>query len=189
MTTTAISPLLVLPNLVRLAEAYGVRLVHVPESTSMQVLNSPAGTVGLDVESRTVFVGPSAKFAHVLHELAHFATLAPGIDYESVPEDFALLQLERCWAQGLHFSKGLVKSVIDWQGGTAVPLLCEERFAMLDEVADYERSAPWRAGFRRLRALDLVDSSNRPTLRRPTWTDETLEELRAAVALAGERRS
>jgi hypothetical protein len=169
-----------LESILHLAEKYSILLTHVPSGADM--LNSPSGTAGLDLPSRTVFVSPSAKFEHVLHEIAHIVTAPPGVDYEDVPEDYFLLQLERCWAQGLRLSQGLTKAILTWQGGTAVPLLCEEKYAMLDEVAEYERSSPWRAGFRRLRALDLIDSSNRPTFRSPTWTEEALAELVRAVA-------
>lgn len=175
------------PNdvLKRLSEVYSITLCEVGNLQDSR-LNGPDGTAGLDLPTRTVFVSPRAAFERVLHEIAHIVTAPPGIEYDLVPEDFLLLQLERCWARGFRLSAKLVRSIYEWQGSTAAPLICGVEGAMLDEIADYEKSGPWRAGYHHLRSLDLIDAKNRPTLRTPRWTDEMLAAAKAAVTLSHE---
>lgn len=167
----------------KLLDAYSINIEHTSER---HLLNGPDRTAGLEISTRTVYCCYGATFERVFHEIAHIVTAPPDIDYETVPEDFLLLQLERCWCRHLKVGDKLLRAVLKWQGGTAVPLISEEENAMLDEVADYERSYAWRQGFRRLRKIGLIDNSNRPTLRSATWTEDVIKDLRRSL---GEKRT
>jgi hypothetical protein len=166
-------------SLLCVAHAYEITLACAPEDDLR--LNGPSREVGLDLPSRTVFVGPTARLEHVLHELAHIVTAPPGVSYETVPEDYILLQLERCWARELLNKKELF-ALKDWQETASAPLITPGE--VLGEIPYYERSSPWRAGFHHLRILGLIDSSNRPTFRSPTWTKEELDAVRIARTVA-----
>jgi len=167
----------------KLLDAYAINIEHTSER---RLLNGPDRTAGLEISTRTVYCCYGATFERVFHEIAHIVTAPPDLDYETVPEDFLLLQLERCWCRHLKVGDKLFRAVLKWQGGTTVPLISEEENAMLEEVADYERSYAWRQGFRRLRAIGLIDDSNRPTLRPAAWTDDVIKDLRMKI---GEKRT
>lgn len=161
----------------RLADAYGIVLVDLALAPRDLRLNNPMRNAGLVLGSRTVYVTPAARFEHVLHEIAHVVTAPPGIDYETVPEDFVLMQLERCWVRE---SPRRCRDAVDlWQRDTVVPLLVPD--TILADVPDYQACPEWRAGFRRARELGLIARDGMPTMRKATWSKAMLNEARHAV--------
>jgi hypothetical protein len=165
----------------KLAAAHGITLCTIEKGSELlSKLNGPNNHAGLDIEQRVVFIGPTSRFQHVLHEIAHVVTAPPDIDYETVPEDFVLMQLERCWVEefGLADSRAGAE-FLDWQLETVAPLIQPD--TMLGDVWDYDEHEAWGAGYRRARELGLVDINNKPTYQLPTWKAELLEEARLAV--------
>lgn len=157
----------------RVAADHGIKLEYLPDATYLDArLNSPSSNAGLDLDTRTVYFNHEAQFEQVLHEIAHVVTAPPGIDYETVPEDFVLMQYERCLC--LDYPRRLTMRVIDWQHDTCAQLLRPD--TELGRIEGYESYPEWADGYRRARELGLVDEHNRPTRARATWTPELLRE-------------
>jgi hypothetical protein len=168
-----------LPTLQRIADPYGIRFILVEDSQDPK-LDGPNRYAGLDLEARVVFLGKYTEFEHALHEMAHLVTTPPGHDIEGIPEDFVLMQLERCWVE--HLPRSLRNSVINWQLDTVASLVAGLE-AFLSDNPDYETSPEWLAGFRRSQELGLINSARRPSLAPAVWTDSLLAELAAVMEI------
>lgn len=166
----------------RAARTHAISLVLLEvEGYTDSRLNSPLGNAGLDLELSVVYYNKEASFEHVLHEIAHVATAAPGIDYETVPEEFLLMQFERCLCSKM--PARLRNKVVDWQLDTVASTIVPEE--ELGRIEGYETTETWLAGYRRARELDLVDEDLRPTGRRAAWTPSLLREAEHAALVAG----
>jgi hypothetical protein len=173
------------PRLEQLAQQFQITITPTWGGHSNELLNGPGRYAGLDLETRTVFYGedlPGLAFRYVFHEIMHIVTAPPGIPYDSISEDFLLLQLERAFVRDL--PRDIAADILEWQLETEAPLIV--RGAGLGEIAQYQLTPGWHQGFRRARHLGLLDTKNRPTGKLPTWTPALLEEAReAARAIVG----
>jgi hypothetical protein len=168
-----------MPRIEKLAAGFGVTL----ETTSWGnhgKLNGPSGNTGMSLEQRKVWYTVEANLPQVLHEIMHIVTNPQGEDHEYVPEDFLLLQYERCVARTL--GKFSYEQVVRWQLETVAPLIVPE--AGLGEILNYEKTKPWLEGYDRARRLGLLNVRNEPTWALPTWTPELLEDARAKMEQA-----
>ena len=170
------------PRVEKIAASFDVRigLMTWEEGRSARRLNGPNGNAGMSLTERTVWYTQEALLQHVLHEIMHIVTNPPGEDHEYVPEDFLLMQFERCVARSL--GKFICEQVIRWQLETVAPLIVPE--AALGEILNYEKTKPWLEGYERARRLGLLNGRNKPTWALPTWTPELLEDARAKIKQA-----
>jgi hypothetical protein len=167
-----------LPRVEQIAACFNVRIERTTwEEGRENKLNGPSGNAGMRLSERIVWFTKEATLPHVLHEIMHIVTNPPGISHEDVPEDFLLLQFERCVARTL--GEKTCAQVVDWQLETVAPLIVPE--AALNEILNYEKTKPWHDGFERARRLGLLDNSNKPTWALPTWDDALLEDAREKV--------
>lgn len=167
-----------LPRVTEIATRFNVRLEETTwVAGRVDKLNGPSGNTGLRIPERIVWFTKQATLAQVLHEVMHIVTNPPDLDIDSVPEDFLLLQFERCVAQTL--GRTAYTQVVDWQLDTVAPLIVPE--TMLADIRGYEKTKPWRAGFERARQLGLLDAEKNPTWAFPRWNSELLEEAHLKI--------
>jgi hypothetical protein len=180
-----VTPQVWAPQIAKLAARFNVRieLTTWKEAHPIGRLNGPSSYAGMDLTERIVWYTADAELEHVLHEIMHIVTNPPGVDHEYVPEDFLLMQFERCVARTI--SPRVYARVVDWQLETVAPLIVPE--AALGEILNYEKTKPWHEGFDRARRLGMLDASNHPTWVLPQWDDALLEDARLKVQEASRK--
>lgn len=166
-----------MPRVEKLAAGFGVVL---EVTTNYAKLNGPTNNAGMNLPQRKVWYTTKASLQQVLHEIMHIVTNPPGEDHEDVPEDFLLLQYERCVGRSL--GKFHYEQVVDWQLETIAPLIMPD--TALGEILHYEKTKPWLEGYDRARRLGLLNRRNEPTWVLPSWTPELLEDARAKIKQA-----
>lgn len=163
-----------------LAERFGVTVHWVANEAAIpEPFRSPSSAHGCDPSKRAVYFCDSPNYfesiEHYFHELVHVIVQAPFWTLEDVPEELVLMQYERALANAL-FEPWAYDLVVAWQEETVV-LNGQDRF--LGGITDYEKAPFWQLGYAIARRIDLLNRSNRPTFRWPSWDRLTKTEIEA----------
>lgn len=164
-----------------LREIYGITMEMYPERVPGQRAPATAGPLGpgCDPSTRTLFVDPwelsrgvseSNRPEAFLHEIVHIIVQPPFWTIDQAPEDFILMQFERCLAR-CYFKDGVRKRIKDWQAIT----VCTASDCSLQDVEDvtgtpYWNTIWWRAGYGFCERLGLIDGNRKPTGKYPDWS-------------------
>ena len=155
-------------------------------------------SVGCDVYNHAIYLGhhnTPAIFAYAIHELAHDVCAVPYIGIPSINEWCFQLQFERALCWSLFGESAVYESLIETvhgNAGTPVPEVYMGKGGRCHIGGKYDRAIRfnqleprlwkkrwWIEGWGRARRLGLLDLYDKPTFRRPDWSQLTLDELAA----------